>query len=401
DALMDYILQSNSLLLQDCDFHACMAVCQEAMKKLQTEIQQLTEVLEYHDALVATLRQLVRLAAALYQALQEVSRLSPAYYFSLHGFITVMQEAFIAKGRPLVSFSTGKAPGIIEPEITNKMVAQLLAHYRPCLFKNHVAVLKLLVSVALLQHNRLCSEGERLALLRGLQDIEHPVCKGKPCPASQTASQSTTSLPSWIPAHIHPEILCLERILAFRGLISSLSTSPIQWQEYLHFPSSTVIGPVPCRSHSHLSLPQRALLWKTMLPTCLEGLADVIAACLLCLPKQTVGSDAPHTGNPESLSRYLVKHEGPIILALPCPRRDTFTSIQPLHLINKLADGVAETKKVKVISFGTLCDREVILSALDKAVNDGHWLVFNNCHLLEQWDDKVVARLNQLIFSFK
>ncbi|XP_056223855.1 dynein heavy chain domain-containing protein 1 [Seriola aureovittata] len=401
DALMDYILQSNSLLLQDCDFHACMAVCQEAMKKLQTEIQQLTEVLEYHDALVATLRQLVRLAAALYQALQEVSRLSPAYYFSLHGFITVMQEAFIAKGRPLVSFSTGKAPGIIEPEITNKMVAQLLAHYRPCLFKNHVAVLKLLVSVALLQHNRLCSEGERLALLRGLQDIEHPVCKGKPCPASQTASQSTTSLPSWIPAHIHPEILCLERILAFRGLISSLSTSPIQWQEYLHFPSSTVIGPVPCRSHSHLSLPQRALLWKTMLPSCLEGLADVIAACLLCLPKQTVGSDAPHTGNPESLSRYLVKHEGPIILALPCPRRDTFTSIQPLHLINKLADGVAETKKVKVISFGTLCDREVILSALDKAVNDGHWLVFNNCHLLEQWDDKVVARLNQLIFSFK
>ncbi len=56
---------------------------------------------------------------------------------------------------------------------------------------------------------------------------------------------------------------------------------------------------------------------------------------------------------------------------------------------------------MKVISFGALCDREVILSMLDKAVNDGHWLVFNNCHLLKQWDDKVVARISWLISSFR
>ncbi|XP_071359544.1 dynein heavy chain domain-containing protein 1 isoform X2 [Trachinotus anak] len=62
---------------------------------------------------------------------------------------------------------------------------------------------------------------------------------------------------------------------------------------------------------------------------------------------------------------------------------------------------VTEEVQVKVISFGALCDREVILSALDRAVNDGHWLVLNNCHLLEQWDDKVVVHLSQLISSFK
>lgn len=56
---------------------------------------------------------------------------------------------------------------------------------------------------------------------------------------------------------------------------------------------------------------------------------------------------------------------------------------------------------MKVISFGALCDREVILSMLDKAFNDGHWLVFNNCHLLEQWDGKVVTHLSQLISTFR
>ncbi|XP_031144859.1 dynein heavy chain domain-containing protein 1 [Sander lucioperca] len=401
DALMDYILQSNTSLLEDSDFLPRVAVCQEAMKKLQAEIQQLSEEMKYHESLLAVPRQLIRLAAALYQALQEVSRLSPAYYFSLRGFITVMQEVFIVKGRPLVSCTIGKVPAGIIPEVTNRMATQLLVQYRPCLLKSHVAVLELLLSVAVLQHNQFCSEAERMAFLRGLQDIKHPVIKVKPCSLPPIVSQSTSALPSWIPPHIHPELLCLEKIPVFRGLIASLSTGPIQWQEYLHFPSSTVAGAVPCRSHSHLSLLQRALLWKTMLPDCLEGLAEAMATYHLCLPGQTAGTEAPHTGNPEALSRYLLKHEGPIILTLPSQRGDKWTSIQPLHLIHKLAHCVAETKKVKVISFGALCDREVILSMLDKAFNDGHWLVFNNCHLLEQWDGKVVTHLSQLISTFR
>ncbi|XP_032390213.1 dynein heavy chain domain-containing protein 1 [Etheostoma spectabile] len=401
DALMDYILQCNTSLLEDADFLPRVAVCQKAMKKLQAEIQQLSEEMKYHESLLAAPRQLIRLAAALYQALQEVSRLSPAYYFSLRGFITVIQEVFIVKGRPLVSCIIEKVPAGIIPEVTNRMVAQVLVQYRPCLLKSHVAVLELLLSVALLQHNQLCSEAERMAFLRGLQDIKPPVIKVKPCSLPPIVSQSTSNLPSWIPPHIHPELLNLEKIPVFRGLIASLSTCPIQWQEYLHFPSSTVAGAVPCRSHSHLLLLQRALLWKTMLPNCLEGLAEAMATYHLCLPGQTAGTEAPHTGNPEALSRYLLKHEGPIILTLPSQRGDKWTSSQPLHLIHKLAHCVAETKKVKVISFGALCHREVILSMLDKAFNDGHWLVFNNCHLLEQWDSKVVAHLSQLISSFR
>lgn len=343
---MDYILQSNTSLLQDSAFLPRVAVCQDAVKKLQAEMQQLSEELKHHESLLAAPRQLMRLAAALYQALQEVSRLSPAYFFSLRGFVTVMQEAFIVKGRPLVSCTSGRVPGGIIPEVTNRMVAQLLVRYRPCLFKSHAAVLELLLSAALLQHNQLCSEAERVAFLRGLQDLQHPVTQVKPCSLPPIISQSTSALPSWIPAHIHPELLCLEKIPVFRGLIASLSTCPIQWQEYLRFPSSTVAGPVPCRSHCHLSLLQRALLWKTMLPNCLEGLAEAMAAYHPCPPGQTAGTEAPHTGNPEALSQYLVKQEGPIILTLPSQRGDQWTSIQPLHLINKLALCVAETKKV-------------------------------------------------------
>ncbi|KAM4583530.1 dynein heavy chain domain-containing protein 1 [Odontesthes bonariensis] len=400
DAVMDCMLQSDTLLLKDSlDFFPRVVVHQEEMKKLQAEIKHLSEELEYHESLLAAPRQLMRLAVTLYQALQVVSHLSPAYYFSLHGFITVMHEAFSVKGRPLVSYSTGTAVESMLPEIMDMMVVQLLVRYRPCLFKSHFAVLRLLACLALLKHNQLCSEAERMAFLRGLEDIEHPVTEGEPCESSDTVLHPTRSLPSWIPPHVHSELLCLEKIPSFRGLVSSLCASPMQWQEYLHFPSSAVAGSVPCRSHSHLSLLQRALLWKMVLPNCLEGLADIIYACLLCPSVKTEWTESPHTGNPEALSRYLVKYKGPIILTMPNPEEDIQITIQPLHLINQLAHCVEEKKQVqvKVISFGAPCNSEVIPSILDKASRDGHWLVFNNCHLLEHWDTEVVACLSQLI----
>lgn len=57
--------------------------------------------------------------------------------------------------------------------------------------------------------------------------------------------------------------------------------------------------------------------------------------------------------------------------------------------------------QVTVISFGRLWDTDSILSLLDKAVKDGHWLVFNSCHLLEQWDIRLVAHLNKVMTLFR
>lgn len=55
---------------------------------------------------------------------------------------------------------------------------------------------------------------------------------------------------------------------------------------------------------------------------------------------------------------------------------------------------------MKVTSFGTLFDTHSILLALDQAVNRGQWLVFDNCHLLQDWDPAVVRRVGQLISQY-
>ncbi|KAM4612293.1 dynein heavy chain domain-containing protein 1 [Polymixia lowei] len=401
-SLMDYIQQSFTPLLQDSDFLPRVISCREASQKLQAEIQHLSAKLERYDSLLAGPRGAARLAAAFYQALQEVARLSPAYFFSLRGFIATMRGALNLKDMPGVSDTGSQVTEGVVSEITHRMVAHLLAQYRPCLFQGHATLLRLLVSVALLQHRKLCSEAERTAFLRGLGDVDLPPLKAKPfsdtSAAPAAAAAYRPSLPGWIPSDVHPELLRLERTRGFRGLVASLATYPRLWQEYLRLASSTVVGAVPCHSHSHLSLLQRALLWKTVLPDRLAVVAEDVAACQLGLPRQASVGEDPHTGNPEALSLFLVKHEGPVILTLPDPARERWASVDPLHLLNQLTSYQADTKEVqlKVISFGVRCEREVTLSGLDEAAHEGHWLVFNNCHLLEQWDDKVMFRINQL-----
>ncbi|XP_077380581.1 dynein heavy chain domain-containing protein 1 isoform X2 [Festucalex cinctus] len=383
DSVMDSVLQSDTTRMQTPEFLTQVAEVQELMSYAQTELQLVDESQEFHEPLLAAPQQLIKLAWLFYQALQEVSRLSPLYYFSLSGFIAVMHEAFAEKASRLVSYGTGKVIGGVIPEIRNAMVAKLMFYYRPCLFRSHIAVLKLLVALAVMQTNQICSLPERTAFLMGFKDILAP-------------SAPPSSKENWISPQVDSDLLCLEKIPDFTGLTASLTSSHKQWQEYLRLASSVIAGPVPCGSHSHLSLIQRALLSKVLHPHSTEELAAAMAASQFRPPRLT---SVPHCGNPGALYRFLEEHKGPFILTWPRPSKDKWTSIQPLHLVNLLASKAADTKEVKVISVGGL-DIDFIMITLEKAVREGYWLVFNNCELLEHWDPKLVARFNQLFSPF-
>lgn len=319
---MDHILQYEGSLLEDPEFGAHVSVFHEVTERLQAELEQVDEALRWCERALAVSRPVIRLTSVLYQVLQQVATLSPAYFFSLERFTAVVKEALLGKARQLVS-CPNVPRGIIE-EVSNRMVSQVLLHYRPCLFKKQHAVFRLLLCVALIQHKQLCSEAESQAFLRGLEGTKHSNIK-MPCPV----------LPDWIPAHVQSELLCLEQIPAFSGLLSSLSSCPEQWQEYLSVPS-TATGLVPCGPYSHLSLLQRALLWRTLLPHRLQDLAEGLFACHLdvYVKKPIV---APHTSNTQALSQLMLQHKGPFIVTSPSPCGDETPGIQPLQLIKQLA----------------------------------------------------------------
>ncbi|KAL7848559.1 hypothetical protein SRHO_G00201820 [Serrasalmus rhombeus] len=391
-SLMDFMLQSFTPLLQDPEFLPRVSVCQSISLKLHAEIDQLSSKIDYHKPLLNEFHRTAVLATDLYKALQEVGRLSPFYSFPLHNFLLALREALALKGPPDVACSGEAVSGVVMSEISHRIVSHILAQYRPCLLQSHAEVLRMLVSVVFFKHNEGCSEAEHVTFLKGISDMEFTEC----APLSE---QSAAELPSWIPRHIQADVRLLEKIPPFHGLVSSLRSSSRQWQEYLRFPSSTVVGPVPCQSHSHLTTLQRAILWKTFFPQWLAAVADDLTACQQGQSLSSGVARGPHPGSPEALSHCLSRHFGPVIVTLPSQSRDETGSIHPLYWIKQVARYQADKNgvEVTVISFGTKCQRDVLLSALDSAFQAGHWLVLNNCHLLDRWDVEVVSQLKQLM----
>ncbi|XP_026076980.1 dynein heavy chain domain-containing protein 1 [Carassius auratus] len=392
-SLMDYVMHASTPLLQDPDFLPLVCMCQSVSLELETEIKELSQEIDRHKALMADFYRIAELATALYNALQDVAQLSPCYLFTLHGFLLTLRSALPLESQDMSLHRVMESTAVIS-EITYRIVSHVFSQYKPRLFKSHSTLFRLLVSVAVIVHNEGCPEVERGTFLRGLSNWKSSEHFLSP------SAQSVPELPSWIQTCARDDIFLLERIEPFCGLVSSLVNSSKLWREYLRFPSSTVIGPVPCQSHSHLSTMQRAILWKTLCPHWLAAVEEDLEACAQGYLLHSYPGD-PLMSSAEMISSLLSKNQGPVVVHLPDKNEEMPVSIHPLHLINQIAECQVDNKGVKlsVISFGSGCHRNAVLSALDSAVQNGHWLVLNNCHLLDCWDASVVNKLTQVVYS--
>lgn len=341
---MDYILQSSTPLLLDSEFLPYVSLCHKTSLRFQTEIEELSNETDGHKAIMTDFHSISTLATALYSALQDVGCLYPFYYFPLCNFLIALREALALKGWPNVACDVEMMENVIISDISHGIVSHVLAHYGPYLFQNHAELLRLLFSVAFFIQTEGCSEIERIVFLRGFSNIESTEYALSP-------EQSVPMLPSWIPTHAIAALGLLEKIPSFHGLIASLRNSSRQWQEYFHFPSATVVGIVPCQSHSQLTILQRAILWKTLCPQWLAAVVDDLSACQQGQNIQSTVTGGHHTNSPEALSRFLSRNKGPVIVTMPSPIECGSGSIYPLHWIKHTALHQAEMKGVMYYIF--------------------------------------------------
>lgn len=333
-------MHASTPLLQDPQFLPQVYMCQSVSLGLETEIKAISQQIDQYKSLMTDFYQIAELTTSLYNALQDVAQLSPCYLFTLHGFLLTLRLA-LALESPDGRSQREMEPRAGKSEITYRIVSRIFSQYKPRLFQTHSALFRLLVSFAIIEHNEGCPEAERVIFLRGLSNWESSER------FLSASTQSILELPSWIQTQSPDDVYLLETIAPFRGLVSSLVNSSKLWQKYLRFPSSTVIGLVPCQSHSHLSTIQRAILWKTLCPHWLAAVEEDLMACANGHMSQSYTGD-PSVTSVEIISNLLSENEGPVVVCLPDITREAAVSIHPLHLIKQIAQCQVDNK---VVSF--------------------------------------------------
>ncbi|KAM4045601.1 dynein heavy chain domain-containing protein 1 [Anomaloglossus baeobatrachus] len=330
DKLLDYVSSGTSSLVEDKDFLRKVSMCEEVQASLRPSLLDVEglqcRVEEHMTPYVSVARRCVHL----YSRLEEVSRLSPHYHFpassvldwacwALHAHVGSIQE--------------------MEKVLTRGILTRVLL----MIAEEHRHVLHVLLAVG---------KPHPLEWFSFLGLAWKSLCE---------PSASCIQRPQWVDAKSWEELAHLEKLSAFQGIRSSLSAQTKQWQEYFTL-RSTVIGPIPCSSFSHLTLFQAAILWRILKPECMGLVLSHLTTCVL----------GPEPEDKCEEEEDVISRSGPCTpLLFLHPQGSLDLSINYiLHIAKK------KGKKVKIISWNETSPATT-RDALLKGQREGQWLLLN------------------------
>ncbi|XP_069616108.1 dynein heavy chain domain-containing protein 1 [Ranitomeya imitator] len=270
DKLLDYVSSGTSPLVEDKGFLKEVSLCEEVQATLRPSLLDVEgfqhRIEEHMIPYVSAARPCVHL----YSKLQEISRLSPHYHFPASSVLDWAHHALYAQA------GSGQ-------EIEKVLTRGILTLVLPMIAEEHRPVLHVLLAVG--KPHPL----EWFSFL-GL------AWKSLPEPPA-----SCIQRPQWVDVQSWGELAHLEKLSAFQGIRSSLSAQTKQWREYFTL-RSTVIGPIPCSTFSHLTLFQVAILWRILKPEYLGLVLSHLTSCVLgpepedkCVEEDVISRSDPRT----------------------------------------------------------------------------------------------------------
>ncbi|XP_078514868.1 dynein heavy chain domain-containing protein 1 isoform X2 [Lissotriton helveticus] len=377
DSLLEEVIQANEPLLQKHDFLPMVHRCQKKVAVLLSNLQDLVALQQQQEESLDEYRKCARLGAGLYSTIQEVSYLHKIYSFHFRTFLSLVKNVLLSKKRSEVVKREVLQTRVLD--LMNSLSSCILSYIRRCLTESHAKIFHFLVAAVQMRLVGQLTNLEWLVFLHGLKDIN----------VGQSLSESPIARPQWVSADAWTECSRLEILPAFRYLRSSLVYRSCQWQEYFAL-SSSVIGPIPCASHARLTLIEKAILWRTLRP---DKLLNVISDLTMCILGQSLTED------PENDIDSKDSHNCtsvPVVFVMPGPELGG-PSTHPLYSIEQMAITQGHEDKLRVLSFGSPDSEAELPKAFQKGKAKGHWLVLNNCHLLDHWGQEATSHLRELL----
>nr|XP_012641979.1 dynein heavy chain domain-containing protein 1 isoform X4 [Microcebus murinus] len=351
EQLLMRLLLQNSKCQKPAKFLRNMVRAQAELCQLRAHSEEVEEKKLQEMVLWAPYRRVVWHGMAIIKALSQLQNLLPLFRMRPENWLAVIKQALdrmkpceIHRGEDLASHLL-----LLRTHLTRQLLGSVVA----ALGLTQVPLVGALGALALLRVTRKASELERLALWPGL------------------AASPSTSHSKKVPRVTRP---------AWVG--------PRAWHELL--------GPAPGPGSEPLSLLQKLILWRVLRPECLAGALADFTTSLLGRPLDE------NLGAPTMPFKHSQATQ-PMLILLPPPGHPTAT-LHPLSVIQKLAAKHEQGQKhLQVIALGSESwdPVSVVVSTLCQAMNKGHWLVLDNCHLMPHWPKELLKPLLGLLDGAK
>nr|XP_018667303.2 dynein heavy chain domain-containing protein 1-like [Ciona intestinalis] len=318
----------------------------------------------------------------LFDVLERVSVLRPPLYkFPASHFIRFYEECLKSRVRGKSSGGAATSGGSVGVLLKSRVVElkqgltdNLLKLVEKEMFVEDSQTLCTLLSLEQLIKDKKMTRDEMVDLVGATSIVGE-----KPTESSHDLTH--LHKPTWLDYSGWEDVLRLEMShQAFLGLADSMSTKPKRWKEYLTSPP-VLLGRVPCNKLHRLSLGQKALLWKTLVP-------DVLSKVISDLNTSVLGgvTTKPNTFYLSSVLPSLA-HNKPCVFVLPQAPKDTcfIPSIE--------VKALAQKKKITFLQRSASFEND-LGGLLERCMVHGHWLMLENCHLEQKWPAKFLRILS-------
>uniref|UniRef100_A0A2K6G9F5 Dynein heavy chain domain 1 n=1 Tax=Propithecus coquereli TaxID=379532 RepID=A0A2K6G9F5_PROCO len=384
EQLLMRLLLQNPKCQKPAKFLRNMVRAQAELCQLRAHSEEVEEQKLQEMVLWAPYRRVAWHGMAIVKALSQLQNLLPLFRMSPENWLAATKQALDRMKPCEIRHGEDLASHLLQ--LRTHLTHQLLGSAVAALGLTQLPLVGALGALALLRVTRKASELERLAFWPGLA-------------ASPSTSHSkevpSVARPAWVGPRAWRECELLELLPPFVGLCESLAGHSNVWQAYLSL-SSTVLGPAPGPGSKPLSLLQKLILWRVLRPECLAGALADFTTSLLGRPLDE------NLGAPTMPFKHSQATQ-PMLILLPPPGHPTAT-LHPLTVIQKLAAKHEQGQKhLQVIALGSEAwdPVSVVVSTLCQAMNKGHWLVLDNCHLMPHWPKELLQPLLGLLDGAK
>ncbi|XP_073235787.1 dynein heavy chain domain-containing protein 1-like [Porites lutea] len=331
--------------------------------------------------------------ALLFVVLSELHKLHPYYRYPLESFLKLFHVTIAERNRGKKSSGS---PAARAAELITALSRKVFDRTSWSLFQADNHLFPFLLAVEKMMNKGIVTREEWQIFTR--MSIEAQVDSNASNIDSSAANTDqygydNIQKPPWVSDQAWDCIDELEVLPAFSGLKQSVAKHSEQWREYFNLPP-VLLGITP-GGYAHLTVFQKALLWKTVQPNQLFHVCqDIVLYQMGAAMTQSVGYDLQLVYPVTSRSR-------PVLFLLPSLRilsqGESNVFKDPVTDVINLARSHNKIESLVKVTFGETDDMDRALAAVTQGMITGCWVILENCHLAARWSEEFFHQLETIV----